>query len=273
MDNYVDNFLVEKRNEKEVLFAIKMMMMADSPAWAFNLYFYPHAFGGWNFFHPEQSLVDEFEYLDGSPRRKIKFEKSEDGQEGFYLFADNGESVNWTLEFARRDPRLRATVIVCGESFNMDGEIFTFPAGDTQTGYLCGKYIDPNHHAGLCNLHYCIVRMSDIYLMKAEALLMQRGGSDSEIDELVNKVRRRVGLQDKQNCTLEDIIHERRCEFGTEGLRHYDLIRWKLAKEVYANDYGPDGPRYFVEGKHELLPIPQSEIDLSQGVLTQNPGY
>lgn len=52
-----------------------MMMMADSPAWPFNLYFYPHAFGGWNFFHPEQSLVDEFEYLDGSPRRKIKFQK------------------------------------------------------------------------------------------------------------------------------------------------------------------------------------------------------
>ena len=272
MDNYGDNFLVEKRNEKEVLFAIKMMMMADSPAWAFNLYFYPHAFGGWNFFHPEQSLVDEFEYLDGSPRRKIKFQK-EDAENCKYIFTDNGEIVDWQKEFAQRDPRLRATVVTCGESFDMDGTVYTFPAGDTMTGYCCNKYIDPNHHAGLCNLHYCIVRMSDIYLMKAEALLKQQGSSNAEIDGLVNEVRRRVGLADISNCTMEDIIHERRCEFATEGLRHYDLIRWKLAKTVYANDNGPDGPRTFVEGKHELLPIPQSEIDLSQGVLVQNPGY
>ena len=108
MDNYGDNFLVEKRNEKEVLFAVKMMMMADSPAWPFNLYFYPHAFGGWNFFHPEQSLVDEFEYLDGSPRRKIKFQK-EDAENCKYVFTDNGEIVNWQKEFIQRDPRLRAT--------------------------------------------------------------------------------------------------------------------------------------------------------------------
>lgn len=272
MDNYGDNFLVEKRNEKEVLFAVKMMMMADSPAWPFNLYFYPHAFGGWNFFHPEQSLVDEFEYLDGSPRRKIKFQK-EDAENCKYVFTDNGEIVNWQKEFIQRDPRLRATVVTCGESFNMDGAVYTFPAGDTMTGYCCNKYIDLNHHAGLCNLHYCIVRMSDIYLMKAEALLKQQGSSNAEIDGLINEVRRRVGLADISNCTMEDIIHERRCEFATEGLRHYDLIRWKLAKTVYANDNGPDGPRTFVEGKHELLPIPQSEIDLSQGVLVQNPGY
>lgn len=270
MDNYGDNFLVEKRNEKEVLFAVKMMTMADSPAWPFNLYFYPHAFGGWNFFHPEQSLVDEFEYLDGSPRRKILFQK--DAESFRYVFADNGEVVDWNTEFARRDPRLRATVVVCGESFNMDGAVYTFPAGDTQTGYCCNKYIDPNHHAALCNLHYCIVRMSDIYLMKAEALL-KTGGSSSEVDNLVNEVRGRVGLPLKSGYTMDDIIHERRCEFGTEGLRHYDLIRWKLAKTVYANDYGPDGPRTFIEGKHELLPIPQTEIDLSQGVLIQNPGY
>jgi hypothetical protein len=29
----------------------------------------------------------------------------------------------------------------------------------------------------------------------------------------------------------------------------------------------------FVDGKHELLPLPQTEIDLSGGNLAQNPGY
>lgn len=101
------------------------------------------------------------------------------------------------------------------------------------------QYIDPNHHAGLCNLHYCIVRMSDIYLMKAEALLKQQGSSNAEIDGLINEVRRRVGLADISNCTMEDIIHERRCEFATEGLRHYDLIRWKLAKQYMQMTMAP----------------------------------
>ncbi len=154
----------------------------------------------------------------------------------------------------------------------MDGAVYTFPAGDTMTGYCCNKYIDPNHHAGLCNLHYCIVRMSDIYLMKAEALLKQQGEQQCEIDGLINEVRRRVGLADISNCTMEDIIHERRCEFATEAtqtLRFNQMENWQ--KTVYANDNGPDGPENFVEGKHELLPIPQSEIDLSQGVLVQNP--
>lgn len=268
---YSDNFLVEKRNEKEVLFAVKMMGMPDSPAWARALYFYPHAFGGWNFFHPERSLVDEFERLDGTPARKIIYNKI-DAVNYTYNYADDNSPVDWSKEFAERDPRLKGTVIPVGESFSMDGATYILPAGDTETGYICRKYIDPDHHAGLCNIHYCIVRMPDIYLMKAEAILRKNGG-DSQVDQLVNEVRGRVGLPAKNGVTLDDIIHERRCEFGTEGLRHYDLIRWGLAKSVYANDNGPDGPRNFVVGKSELLPIPEKEIELSHGVLTQNPGY
>ena len=33
------------------------------------------------------------------------------------------------------------------------------------------------------------------------------------------------------------------------------------------------GKKNFVKGKHELLPIPQKDIDMSNGVLTQNSGY
>ena len=73
---------------------------------------------------------------------KIKFQK-EDAENCKYVFTDNGEIVNWQKEFIQRDPRLRATVVTCGESFNMDGAVYTFPAGDTMTGYCCNKYIDP----------------------------------------------------------------------------------------------------------------------------------
>jgi hypothetical protein len=52
-----------------------------------------------------------------------------------------------------------------------------------------------------------------------------------------------------------------------EGWRFWDLIRTAgKAKQILE-------PLGFVAGKNELLPIPQSEIDISQGILTQNPNY
>jgi hypothetical protein len=60
------------------------------------------------------------------------------------------------------------------------------------------------------------------------------------------------------------IHQERRIELALEWERFYDLVRWDEAKAVIPN---------FVSGKHELFPIPQIEIDNSEGLITQNPGY
>ena len=51
-----------------------------------------------------------------------------------------------------------------------------------------------------------------------------------------------------------------------EGDRFFDLVRTGQAAQVL-------GPLGFIVGKNELFPIPQSEIDLSGGRLTQNPGW
>ena len=66
---------------------------------------------------------------------------------------------------------------------------------------------------------------------------------------------------------LRDIILlERRRELALEGHRFWDLVRTGKATEVL-------GPLGYITGKHELFPIPQTEIDISQGSLTQNPGW
>jgi hypothetical protein len=66
---------------------------------------------------------------------------------------------------------------------------------------------------------------------------------------------------------LRDIIlNERRVELALEGHRFWDLVRTGKAAMVL-------GPLGFMTGKHELLPIPQTEIDLTQGALDQNPGW
>jgi hypothetical protein len=64
----------------------------------------------------------------------------------------------------------------------------------------------------------------------------------------------------------EAIYQERRLELAMEDLRFFDLVRQGRAADVLS-DAG------FVAGTHERMPIPQREIDLSNGVLQQNPGY
>ena len=63
------------------------------------------------------------------------------------------------------------------------------------------------------------------------------------------------------------LISERRVELGFESQRMLDLKRWGIAKAVMT----AQGKNF--QDKHNLYPIPQSEIDASAGTLTQNPGY
>ena len=62
------------------------------------------------------------------------------------------------------------------------------------------------------------------------------------------------------------ILNERRAELAMEGCRFWDLVRTGNAPAVL-------GSLGFQAGKHEKLPIPQTEIDISQGKITQNPGW
>jgi starch-binding outer membrane protein, SusD/RagB family len=66
----------------------------------------------------------------------------------------------------------------------------------------------------------------------------------------------------------EAIRHERRVELGMEGERFFDLVRWGIAQEVF-HAAGKTG----YQNRNRYMPIPQGEIDKSNGVLVQNPEY
>ncbi|MDE6206767.1 MAG: RagB/SusD family nutrient uptake outer membrane protein [Muribaculaceae bacterium] len=119
------------------------------------------------------------------------------------------------------------------------------------------------------NNNWRIYRYSEALLNAAE-LLVATGGSSAEAKGYLNAVRARAGLKTQLEPTLDNIIEERHLEFVGEGKRYWDLIRTDKAATVLVPDsYGYRTNAWTPNKKH--LPIPQSEIDRSQGTLTQNP--
>lgn len=65
---------------------------------------------------------------------------------------------------------------------------------------------------------------------------------------------------------IDAIYRERRIELGMEGHRFFDLVRTGRGTSVL-------GSLGYTEGKHNVFPIPQSQIQATNGAIKQNPGY
>jgi hypothetical protein len=111
-----------------------------------------------------------------------------------------------------------------------------------------------------------ILRYADVLLMYAEAAIHTGSGDP---DEKINLIRERANLLPLSGVTIDDVWQERHVELAMEHDRFWDLVRQGRAAEVMH----AVGKSNFVEGKHELLPVPNSQILLSSGRLEQNPGY
>jgi hypothetical protein len=237
--DFQDNFRVETENNPEMLFSVQ-----QQAGWAESehiIYTTPRPWGGWDFNEPVQNLADEFEEDD--PRRD-------------YSLYEAGDMVD----------------------LGGDRGVTEYTTDLSQTGMHFRKYSSWTSGGGLNFDHNIpILRAADVYLLVAEAKIRSGGDGDTEI----NAVRQRVGLLPVNGATMEDLIHERRVELAGENQRHQDLMRWDKAGivdivQIYARgDLHPPNPglkpsRTFVRPKHYYFPIPQVEIDISNGVLEQS---
>ena len=123
-----------------------------------------------------------------------------------------------------------------------------------------------------------IMRFADVLLMHSEL---------TETADGMNQVRQRAGLNPIA-YSLDALKAERRHELAFEGLRYFDLIRWhdcesafaalgtvKVADGAFADDgsYPDDyAVTEWTEDK-KFIQVPENQIILSGGVLTQNPGW
>lgn len=119
-----------------------------------------------------------------------------------------------------------------------------------------------------------LIRYSDVYLIAAEAALM--AGNSGKALEYINKVRERARMCGStgqpaalSSVSLDDIILERRLEFAGEGHRKFDIVRWNKAYDLLNTPTWDGYERVYNRGEDEYQPIPQREIELSQGNLKQ----
>lgn len=189
----------------------------------------------------------------------------------------NRPSDNLVASYEVGDPRREATVIYVNE---------VLPDGTTQVQdnpeivnerYNQKAWVPA--HTGLQDNgpgNIRILRYADILLLAAEAL--NENGKPGEALVYLNQVRKRARgtnnfiLPDvtftDQSQLRERIYKERRSELAMEQHRWFDLLRWGRAEQVMKA-----AGKNFIAGKHELLPIPQTEIDLTGGLIRQNQGY
>lgn len=196
----------------------------------------------------------------------------------------NRPSLDLRDSFETGDPRLNATIINLGET--IDGVLIlgdgttpdeTLDAGNNVIEVEC--YNQKVWYPGTTTTtqwghNRRLIRYADVLLIAAEAL--NENNKPGNALQYLNEVRRRArqgnnsilpDITETSKAALRDIIiEERRHELAMEGHRYWDLVRTGKAASVL-------GPLGFVTGKHELLPIPQNEIDISQGSLVQNPNW
>lgn len=148
-----------------------------------------------------------------------------------------------------------------------------------------------------------IIRLSDLYLMMAEALNETKSAPDNEVYQWIDEVRKRASLKGVEeswrnysyNPTkpstqkgMREIIHqERMIELAFEGERYWDLLRWKEA-EIYMNKpirgwniKGETAEDYYIvktvaqpsfSVKNYLFPLKKSTLDINSNLI-QNPGW
>lgn len=190
----------------------------------------------------------------------------------------NTPSVNLLNAYEPNDVRKAGTVIFIDNSGARIGTIlwdgFRVPSSDSvQNLYYNYKAYTSRTREQFANSadknrpkNIRILRYADVLLMHAEsAIHLGQGDPDGKI----NLIRDRADLPPKSGVTIADVWNERRVELAMEHDRFWDLVRQGRAAQVMI----AAGKTNFVAGTHELLPIPASQILLSNGKLTQNPGY
>jgi hypothetical protein len=263
MPNYGDNFIATKKNNQESVFEIQLADVGGTNPWSGEnanealgvtnaQEFAPSEVAGWFEISFTDKLFNEFQ--------KEK-----------------------TLSNAI-DPRMFATMIwnYPGATFyNQPFSNFKLIFGYSSLVKKYQNYMQNNEITGASGVsdytssnNERALRYADVLLLLTESLTME--GKVTEAYPYLKQIRDRAQLAAlpagfSQDQMMAEIRHQRMIEFARENQRFYDLKRWGLLKQEITNS-DKVGKQFYVPGKHDLFPIPQSEINANPK-MTQNPNW
>jgi hypothetical protein len=208
-----------------------------------------------------------------------------------------------TMPGSENDPRMKTSIIVQERTIytgTLNGVIYTQRLGGGHpepAKTSCHKWatleFEYPARANDNSKNFRIMRLAEVLLWHAEAL-NETGDPVAAVDvlNLLRERARKIPVErwsDVDPTVAKDLSYgaypevrdmiwnERRVELNCEFDRFWDLVRTGKAKEAFQRFNSkvglPDFEVTFITGVHELFAIPQSEIDLSNGIISQNPGY
>ncbi|WP_246073613.1 RagB/SusD family nutrient uptake outer membrane protein [Dinghuibacter silviterrae] len=297
--NYANIFSITNEHNSEVILDEEFVPTQRMYGWTFDLI--PISAGARdNALGPTQSLVDDYLMMNGD------------------TVTQAGSGFDPNNPYVSRDPRMTATLVYHLYNWTVPGgashTIYIKPGSDTTatkhadeyvpnggfgsaTGYYWRKYFDwtaqPGENSGL---DLILIRYADVLLMDAEAKNELGQFTAANWTQTIGALRTRAGFTDP-NATqfnaawtqgqLRAIIRrERRCELALEGLRVFDIRRWRTSEvvmngTVHGAMFGDPsvdggyirvGQRIFNPARDYLWPIPLYEMQQNSH-LTQNPNY
>jgi hypothetical protein len=291
MSNFGDVWSIDAENNEESLFEVQ------------NMYDETYELGGsLSIVTGNRSGGDQDGWAWGLPTANL---------ENAFIEAGDTERLRWTIikhgaaEIAGEDNF--DELIAAQGNQNGDGTYCIDPSKH-KSARINRKFWLPfakrpaNYNQPRVPLNHRILRYADILLMYAEAC--NETGDDATARNALNQVRNRVNLDPvtvSGNELRNAIRAERRLELACEHNRLYDIRRWTddNGKKMIANIMGVNGSfvqwntsettadlyewenQYepsnkgitFNENRDLLFPIPLYEITMSNGSITQNPGW
>ncbi|MEX2569453.1 MAG: RagB/SusD family nutrient uptake outer membrane protein [Cyclobacteriaceae bacterium] len=203
----------------------------------------------------------------------------EEGQTGN---SDIVSEINYFNLYDDRDYRKESTFVT--EGVNRQGEHVTWESFTFPYPHPAWKYVDQtssSRNGYAFSANFVVLRLADVYLMRAEAL-NEINGPSAEAYEMINAIRERARNRDgvtpstypenleglSQDEFRDAVLMERAIELGFEGHRWFDLVRTGRLLETIRSI----NPSSAIAEKHYLFPIPADELIINEN-LTQNPGW
>ena len=301
MDNFGDVWSVDYNNNEESLFEVQYMYDGTYSLGGALTVITGARNGpgdGWSWGQPTANL--EQAYIDAGDTERLRWTIIKTGcteiagEDNFAPFVENSKNMSKYQEYL--------------DKYGWDPECYIIDPAQHKSARIVRKYFVPYdkrpevYNIDKIPLNHRILRYADVLLMYAEAC--NELGDDASARTALNQVRNRVNLADvtsSGNDLRKAIRLERRLELAWEQNRLYDIRRWidDNGKRVISNLMGPNGTFVkwntdpatrdlyewenqgedsdkgisFDESRDLVFPIPLYEITMSNGSITQNPGW